>query len=74
MKAKLGTTQAMLETIEKEVSLVASVVKDLEHVNLELRSACFAKDEELVFMQGEVSCHTGLVEENVHWKNEKVDH
>ncbi|KAM1504365.1 hypothetical protein FF1_000473 [Malus domestica] len=55
LKAKFSATQAMLEAAEKEVSHVAPVVKNLERVNSELRSAIFAKDEELVFMYVEVS-------------------
>ncbi|KAM1106326.1 hypothetical protein EV2_003316 [Malus domestica] len=43
LKAKLSVTHAMLEVAMKEVSRVALVVKDLERVNSELRSACFAK-------------------------------
>lgn len=99
----------MLEVAEKEISHVSPMVKDLEHVNSELQSACFAKDEKLIFIHAEVSslkeiasklkskevdlqgalsasvnqkneldelqgAHTGLVEENVQLKNEKVGH
>ncbi|KAM1002635.1 hypothetical protein EV1_002956 [Malus domestica] len=45
----------MLEAIENEVSRVSPMVKDLECVNSELRSACFAKNEEFIFMHVEVS-------------------
>ena len=55
LKAKLSTTQAMLEVVGKEVRRVSPVVKDLDRVNSELQFACFAKDEELVFMYAEVS-------------------
>ena len=55
LNAKLSATQAILEAEENEVSCVTTVVKDLECVNSELRSACFAKDEEFVFMHAEVS-------------------
>ncbi|KAM1052634.1 hypothetical protein ACFX2C_000208 [Malus domestica] len=99
----------MLEATEKEVSRVSPVVEDLEHVNSELRYACFSKHDELIFMHAQLSClkevasklefkevdlqgalstsenlkkeldelqgaHTGLVEENMHLKNEKVGH
>ena len=53
--ARLSATQAILEGAEKEISRVFPVVEDLERVNLELRSACFTKDEELIFMHAEVS-------------------
>ncbi|KAM1531132.1 hypothetical protein ACFX1Z_020130 [Malus domestica] len=93
LNARLKVTQAMLEAVKKEISRVSMVVEDLECVNLELRSACFAKDDELILMHTEVSrlkeianklkskeldelqgAHTGLVEENVQLKNEKVGH
>ncbi|KAM2097590.1 hypothetical protein ACFX1R_021119 [Malus domestica] len=45
----------MVEAAVNEVNCVSLVVEDLECVNSELRSACFAKDEELVFMHAEVS-------------------
>ncbi|KAB2617054.1 plastidial pyruvate kinase 1 [Pyrus ussuriensis x Pyrus communis] len=54
LNAKLSATQAMLEAVEKEISRVSLVVEDLDCVNLELRFACFAKDEELIFMYAEV--------------------
>ena len=44
----------MLEVAEKEVSRLSLVVDDLECVNSKLRSACLAKEEELVFMHVEV--------------------
>ncbi|KAB2604951.1 S ribonuclease [Pyrus ussuriensis x Pyrus communis] len=55
LNTRLGATQAMLEAVEKEISCVSPVVEDLERVNSELRSACFTKDEELIFMHAEVS-------------------
>ncbi|KAM2339397.1 hypothetical protein ACFX1X_018982 [Malus domestica] len=55
LNARLIATQKMLEAAEKEVSRVSPMVEDLEHVNSELRSACFAKDMELIFMHAEVS-------------------
>ncbi|KAM1560293.1 hypothetical protein TB2_003379 [Malus domestica] len=55
LKARLSATQAMLEVAEKEVGRVSLVVEDLERVNSELRSACFAKDDDLIFMHAEVS-------------------
>ena len=55
LNARLSATQAMLEVPEKEISRVSPVVDDLEHVNLKLRSACFSKDEKLIFMHAEVS-------------------
>ncbi|KAM1171372.1 hypothetical protein ACFX1T_021676 [Malus domestica] len=45
----------MLETAKKEVGHVSPMVENLDRVNSELRSACFAKDEELIFMHVEVS-------------------
>ncbi|KAM1252360.1 hypothetical protein ACFX2J_040373 [Malus domestica] len=44
----------MLEAAQNEVSRVFPVVEDLERANLELRSAYFAKDEELNFMHAKV--------------------
>ena len=55
LNAWLNATQTMLEAVEKEVSRVSLVVKDFERVNSKLRYACFAKDDELIFMHGEVS-------------------
>ncbi|KAM2448798.1 hypothetical protein PS1_018960 [Malus domestica] len=55
LNARLIATQKMLEAAEKEVSRVSPMVEDLEHVNSELRSSCFAKDIELIFMHAEVS-------------------
>ncbi|KAM1889684.1 hypothetical protein ACFX13_047639 [Malus domestica] len=46
----------MVEAAENEISHVSPMVNDLERVNSELRTACFAKDEELVFMHAEASC------------------
>ncbi|KAM3011228.1 hypothetical protein FF2_029958 [Malus domestica] len=46
---------AHLKAAKKEVSHVSPVVKNLERVNLDPRSACFAKYEEIVFMHAEVS-------------------
>ncbi|KAM1243674.1 hypothetical protein ACFX2G_035903 [Malus domestica] len=108
LNVRLSATQAMLEIAENEVSRVSQVVEDFECVNSELRSACFAKDDELIFMHAEMShlkqvaskleskemdqqgalssenlkneldefhgAHTGLVEENVQLKDEKVGH
>ncbi|KAB2595398.1 S ribonuclease [Pyrus ussuriensis x Pyrus communis] len=109
LKIRLNTTQVMLEAVENEVSCVSPMVDDLKLVNSEVQSACFAKDEELIFMHTEVSrlkevasklkskevdlqgtlsvsenlrkeldelqgAHTGLIEENVQLKNEKVGH
>ncbi|KAB2605840.1 plastidial pyruvate kinase 1 [Pyrus ussuriensis x Pyrus communis] len=75
LNVRLSTTQAMLEDTEKEVSRVSLVVEDLERVNSELRSSCFAKDDELIFMHAELQdAHIGLVEENVQLKNEKAGH
>ncbi|KAB2602743.1 S ribonuclease [Pyrus ussuriensis x Pyrus communis] len=54
LDVRLSATQAILEAAEKEVSRVSPVVKYLERVNSELRSACFAKDEELIFIHAEV--------------------
>ena len=56
LNARLSKTQTMLEATKKEINHVFPVVEDLERVNLELKSACFAKDEELIFMHAEVSC------------------
>ena len=55
LKTRRSVTQVMLEALEKEVSLASLVVEDLERVNLEPRSICFAKDDELIFMHVEVS-------------------
>ncbi|KAM2886793.1 hypothetical protein COP2_013835 [Malus domestica] len=55
LQAKLSVTQVMVEAAEKELNRVSPMVNDIEHVNSELRMACFAKDDELVFMHVEVS-------------------
>ena len=45
----------MLEVVEDKVNRVFPMVKDLERNHSELRSTCFAKDNELIFMHAEVS-------------------
>ena len=60
----------MLKAAEKEISRASSLVEDFECVNLELRSACFAKDEELIFMHAEVS---RLKEINSKLESKEVD-
>ena len=55
LNERLSATQAMLEATEKQIDRVPPVVEDLECVNSELRSACFAKDKELIFMHAEMS-------------------